>query len=54
MSIIFLAHLSTPGDFLSPVYETISTAISDFIVDGTCPPHLASKLKEIVQDLQNS
>lgn len=27
-------------------------AISDFVVDGTCPPHLASKLREIVQDLK--
>jgi len=28
-------------------------AIADFIVDGTCPPRLAAKLKEIVQDLRS-
>lgn len=28
--------------------------LSDFVVDGTCPPHLATKLREIVQDLKNS
>ena len=27
-------------------------AIADFVVDGTCPAHLAAKLKEIVQDLK--
>jgi len=28
-------------------------AISEFVVDGTCPPALTNKLREIVEDLMN-
>lgn len=53
---VFIYYLWNNDSIDLRVKEIVESkeAISDFIVDGTCPPHLASKLKEIVQDLQNS
>lgn len=53
---VFIYYLWNNDSIDLRVKEIVESkeAIADFIVDGTCPPHLASKLKEIVQDLQNS
>lgn len=53
---VFIYYLWNANTIDERVKEIVDSkeAIADFIVDGTCPPRLADKLREIVQDLADT
>jgi len=48
--IYYLWNANTVDERVKEIVES-KEAIADFVVDGTCPPRLAAKLKEIIQEL---